>query len=470
MGKFKTYNQSQQFLLPSSISEFIPEGHLARVVSEIVEELDTSVIEAKYSELGQNTYHPKILLKLLFYGYSTGVRSGRKIASKCDTDTAYMYLACMYKPDFRTINDFRKDNLEELKGYFKDVLLICKDLGMVEVGTVSIDSTKIRCNASAKRTKDKAGYEKWLARIEDEITAIIKEAEEIEKQEDQKHGDNRGDELPKELQKKQQLKEKIKSVMSHMSEEERVNLTDPDAKHIKGNGVIKPNNNCHVAVDQNGIFLATHLTNQANDSGELLAVLDQGENNVGDQIDEVLADSGYGSYANYESLEKAGKTAYIPDQTYAREQKQKHKDKDYTYDKSNFKYDPINNQYICPQGETLVLHGKTSEKDRHYKVYKGIACTQCPFKKLCTTAKARTIKRELREEIRERVIERLKTPEGQVKYKQRSCTVEAPFGHLKFNQGYRMFHLRGLQKTDGEFKLMCLTSNIQKIHKYKRAA
>ncbi|MCL4478227.1 MAG: transposase [Deltaproteobacteria bacterium] len=105
MSKFKPYRKEQLYLLPPSIEDFVPEGHMAKFVYETVQGLDTTGIENKYSELGQNTYHPKILLKLLFYGYATGVRSGRKIAARCESDTAYMYLAEIYQPDFRTIND-----------------------------------------------------------------------------------------------------------------------------------------------------------------------------------------------------------------------------------------------------------------------------------------------------------------------------------------------------------------------------
>ena len=131
MSKFKPYDKGQMMLLPPSVSDFIPEGHLARLVDEIVESLDTSLIEQKYNNLGQKSYPPKLLLKLLFYGYCTGIRSGRKIAMRCETDTAFMYLSNMYRPDFRTINDFRKDNIEAFEGFFKEILLMCKSLGLV---------------------------------------------------------------------------------------------------------------------------------------------------------------------------------------------------------------------------------------------------------------------------------------------------------------------------------------------------
>jgi transposase len=197
MGRFKPYRSKQPMFLPPSIEDYVPCSHLARVVDEVVEVMDTKDIEDKYSDLGQNTYHPKIMLKLLFYGYATGNRSGRKIARLCETDTAYMYLVQMYRPDFRTINDFRKNNLDLIKGYFVEIIRMCKELGMVKIGQVSIDGTKIKANAANRRTKNRKGYEKWLKRVEQEIEKMLKEAAEIEEKEDRQYGkDKRGDELP----------------------------------------------------------------------------------------------------------------------------------------------------------------------------------------------------------------------------------------------------------------------------------
>ena len=123
--------------MPPSVDEFIPSGHLARVISEIADQINTTSIEAKYSAMGQKSYHPSTLLKLWIYGYSTGTLSGRKMAIMCETDTAYMYLASMYRPDFRTINDFRKDNSDFFEDCFKQVLQICRELGMGKVGLIA---------------------------------------------------------------------------------------------------------------------------------------------------------------------------------------------------------------------------------------------------------------------------------------------------------------------------------------------
>lgn len=468
MSKFKPYDRQQQCLFPNSIEDFIPEGHLARIIDEIVEGFNTNQIESKYSENGQKSYHPKILLKVLFYGYTTGIRSGRKISAKCESDTAYMYLSCMYKPDFRTINDFRKDNIKEVEYFFLEILKICRELGMIKVGELYIDGSKIRANASKKRTKNKKEYEKWLAKIENEIKTILQEAEETDIQEDEEYGESRGDELPGRLVKKKALKEKVKEVMEAMDkkDKEKVNLTDTQAKNIKSGGLIKPNYNCQAGVTEDGIIVGGYVTNNASDSGELIEVLDQSECNTRESFEEVIADSGYGTYEAYEELEGREKMAYIPDQSYSKEQKQKYKGKINAYDKSKFVYDKEKDEYFCPKGKKLIYKCRSKEDNRQYKIYKGIECQNCKDKRLCTKAKARMIKREEREELREKVIARLKTKEGQEKYNKRNYKIEPIFGHLKHNLKYRMFHLRGLEKVNGEFKLMCIAHNLTKIHKY----
>jgi transposase len=465
MSKFKSYTRQEQYIFPYSLEDFIPEGHLSRVVDEIVDGFDTSSIERKYSDLGQKSYHPKLLLKLLFYGYCTGIRSGRKLATKCESDTAYMFLACMHRPDFRTINDFRKDNIKLFEHLFLEVLKICKRLGMVKVGELYVDGTKILANASKKRTKSKQDYEEWQSRLEEEIRGVLKEAEETDAKEDALYGKSRGDELPKGLRKKVALREKIKSVIREMADDERINLSDRDAKNIKGNGLIKPNYNCQTGVTENGIIVAGYVTNNASDSGELMDVVDEAELNAGETFNEILADSGYGTYDSYEKMETRGKTAYVADQAYSKERKQKYKNRLHGYEKSDFIYDKERDEYQCPQGKRLAYKGKDQEDNRHYRVYRGLSCNGCEIKHLCTKGKARIVKREDREEVRERAIERLKSDEGKAKYTKRAYTIEPVFGNLKHNLNYTRFHLRGLCKVNGEFALMCLASNIQKINK-----
>jgi transposase len=471
MAKFKPYRKKQTMLLPPSLEDYVPLSHLARVVDEVVEALDTKEIEDKYSDLGQNTYHPKIQLKLLFYGYATGNRSGRKIAQMCESDTAYIYLAQMYRPDFRTINDFRKNNLYQIKDYFVEVVRMCKGLGMVKMGEISIDGTKIKANAAKRRTKDKKGYERWLEGIEERIQKILQEAGEIEEEEDRLYGkDKRGDELPEEIRTKDKLRKKIKEVMETLNtEKEKRNLTDPDARFMRdGRGRIDINYNGQIAVSQDQVILAAEVINEPNDRGALKEILEQAEANIGEEMEEVIADSGYSSYDDYEYLQKEGKTGYIPDQ-YLDEIKQgEYQKEENRYHLENFIYDKEKGIYICPEGKELRFYkrrdSESGKRKRRGDIYRGIGCGECGVRELCTKQKARTIWREERRELLEDMRKRLLSEEGKAKYKKRLYTVEPPFGNLKHNLGYRSFLLRGLEKVDGEFKLMCIGHNLKKMY------
>lgn len=466
MAKFKQYNADQLMLLPPSLHEYVPQNHLVRLVDRVVEELDTTVIEDKYSGLGQNTYHPKILIKLLFYGYAVGERSGRKIARRCETDTAYMYLSQMYRPDFRTINDFRKNNLEELSGYFVDIVRMCKELGLVNVGQINIDGTKMRANASNWRTKTKGEYQRWLERIDKKIEDILREADEVDAREDELYGDKRGDELPEEIDTEEKLKKKLKEVMERIKDDkEKVNLTDSDARFMKGgDGKVNVGYNCQAAVTEGQIIVSSEVINEANDRKALKEMVETAEENLGEEIKEVAADTGYSSYENYEYLAERGKIGYIPDQKMGRMRGEEVG----AYHQDNFKYDKKSDEYICPEGQRLKRY-KERRTDAAYRkwrqvIYQGAACTSCAAKAQCTRQRYRTIARNDGRELLEQMRERLKTKEGRRKYLQRLYTVEPPFGHFKHNLGYRYFLLRGLEKVRAEFRLMCVGFNLKKMN------
>lgn len=476
MAKFKPYRKDQFFLLPPSIEDFVPEGHMARLVYEIVEGLDTSRIENKYSELGQNTYHPKILLKLLFYGYATGVRSGRKIAARCESDTAYMYLSEMYRPDFRTINDLRKNNLKEIEGYFIEIVRICKELGMIKIGEISIDGTKIKANAAARRSKDEAGYEQWLMEIEQEIKQLLKEAEATDQQEDMQYGEKRGDELPEDINTKAALREKINEALTGFKTagEEKINLTDPDARFMKERtGVITPAYNCQISVSEGQIITVASVVVEANDRKQLIPMIEATEEVTGEQVKEIIADSGYASYDNFEYLSEKGKEGYIPDQYFEKVKHGEYDKPENKYHKENFTYDKEKDLYICPEGKELRFY-KDRDSDegaikRRQRIYKGKDCEGCPALSQCTKAKYRTIACEKREGLQEEMRQRLLSKHGREKYKKRLYTVEPIFGHLKYNLGYKHFLLRTLKKARGEFNLMCIGYNLRKIFGYQMA-
>jgi transposase len=466
VAKFNAYTKDQLLLLPPSLSEFIPDGHLARLVDHIVDRLDTSAIEDTYSELGQHTYHPKILIKLLFYGYAVGERSGRMIARRCETDTAYMYLAQLYRPDFRTINDFRKNNIQELADCFVTIVRLCKELGLLTAGQINIDGTKIKANAANRRTKTRDDYQRWLKKVNKKITDILTEADQVDTEEDERYGDKRGDELPDEIATEEKLKRKLQEIQKRFTTTtEKRNLTDPDARFMKGgNGKIDIAYNCQAAVTNNCLIVGSEVITDPNDRKALALMVETSERNTGEEVTEVTADTGYSSYDNDHYLAEKNKIGYIPDQQMAKGTEEQVD----PYHQDRFTYVKERDEYICPEGHRL-RRSKVRRQDTSYRtwrqvIYQAEACPTCPSKIRCTRQRYRTIARNDRKALREHIRERLHTQEGRQKYLKRLTTVEPLFGHLKHNLGYRQFLLRGLEKVTGEFRLMCIGYNLKRMH------
>ena len=187
---FKAYNQNQLQLLTPDLSDMITKDHLARLISHSVDQLDISMIEQTYSTNGQHAYHPSMLLNVLIYGYASGIRSSRKLADKLHEDIVFMWLAGRQDPDFRTIADFRKDKLTDFKYLFEQVLATSMDIGLIRVGTISLDGSKILADAS----KNKMQYRKQLLKrkinLKEKIDQIIKEADDLDAEEDRIYGSN----------------------------------------------------------------------------------------------------------------------------------------------------------------------------------------------------------------------------------------------------------------------------------------
>lgn len=468
MARFKPYNVDQPFLLPASLHDYVPDGHLAKLVHGVVEQLDTGVIEIKYSDLGQHTYHPKLLMKILFYGYSIGERSGRKLARRCETDTAYMYLAQGYRPDFRTINDFRKNNLAELSGYFVEVVGIIREMGLVKLGQINIDSTKLKANASKRRSKSEKEYREWLEGVKKRMDEILREADEVDAEEDRLYGDKRGDELPEEINTDEKMKRKLEEVLKRLKEDKtkkKVNLTDHDAQFVRtGHGRIDVGYNCQAAVSEDQIIVVADISEEASDYRVLPEMVEEAEAVLGEEVKEVVADSGYSSYETYEYLESRGKIGYIPDQAMVRQERVGVG----SYELDRFTYDRQRDEYICPEGGRLKRHSERREvcgRKVDQVIYRGVACAGCIRKALCTKDKARRLTIDRRKILVDRMRARLRSEEGRQKYRKRLHTVEPIFGHLKHNLGFRQFLLRGMEKVRGEFRLMCIGYNLKRLNK-----
>ena len=368
---FKKYDQKQQFLLPINLEDFIAEDHIGRILNDIIDAFDITTLEAKYSKDGCPAYHPRLLIKILLYGYMINIRSSREIHKMTHTDTAVMYLAAMQHPDFRTICRFRSSHLDSIKDVFSQVVTVCKEMGMLGVGKISLDGTKIKANASVKQSKDADALDK-------EIDKILKESIEIDKAEDEMYGDSTPYEMPKELVDKTKRLEKIQAAKKKLEEEklEKINVTDNDAKIMKHkDGSLKPSYNGQIAVDdKEQVIVAADLVTDTNDVKQVDPMIQLIWATMGYKPTILLADAGYFSYDNIDLLNQIGTDSYIPDNFFRIEERGKSK----YFPKSMFRFDKENDCYYCPAGITMPFKGIQKRDDEpELKQFIGDHCSIC---------------------------------------------------------------------------------------------
>jgi transposase len=214
---YRPYEPKQAFLMPVCLQDWLSEDHPAYFLSDVVDELDLSAIMRRYEaeERGYPPYHPRMMVKVLLYAYCVGVPSSRKIAGRLEEDVAFRVLAANNTPDFRTISDFRKDHLGALAGLFVQVLRLCQRAGLVKLGHVSMDGTKVKANASKHKAMSYGRMKQEEARLEAEVRRLLEEAEMVDDEEDSRYGrDKRGDELPQELARRDSRLRKIREAMA----------------------------------------------------------------------------------------------------------------------------------------------------------------------------------------------------------------------------------------------------------------
>jgi transposase len=459
-----SYDPEQRLLLPADLREWLPEEHLALFVSDVVEELDLQKIMDWYERgdgRGRPPYHPLMMVKLLVYGYCTGRVSSRKIEKATYEDVAFRVLACNQHPDHDSIAEFRKTHLEELAELFAQVLRLCEQAGLVKLGHVAVDGSKLRANAS----KHKAMSYERMCRKEEQLAAeverLLREAAATDEAEDQAYGQGRrGDELPAELARREsrlrkireakaaleaEAKEKAKAaaavaqakIEARKKREEETgkkttgrppqvvdveaakpaakaqrNFTDPESRIMKDSatGSFEQSYNAQIAVDgQAQIIVAVSLTQEVNDKQQLVPMLTAVKDNLGRLPEKATADAGYFSAAAVSNEELSSVDLYV----------------------------------------TPDSGKKTEETDEEAELLAG---------EFATTTD---------EPVIEQMREKLKTEAGRAVYKQRKLIVEPVFGQVKEVRGFRRFSFRGLQKNQAEWALICLTHNLLKLFRQK---
>ncbi len=422
---FRSYNPRQSYLLPPSLDEWLPQEHLARFISEVVDSLDLSEIKRYYRANGQGNaaYHPSMMVKVLLYAYCVGIPSSRKIAKALIDDVAFRWLAAGNFPDFRTISEFRRRHLKALMNLFSRVLLLCKEAGLVKAGIIALDGTKVKANASIDKNRTYESLMEEEKELREKVEELLKSAEQIDNEEDQLYGDKRGDELPEELNtvekrlkrikeakriledrhKMETRKRADKSLESEVNPKSKINMTDTDSRIQKSAKGYLQGYNAQAVVTEDQVIVACGVTNEANDVHQFIPMVEAAKEELrelGEEPTTVLADAGYCTEANLEYVESQEEIEY------------------------------------------LIAPGKES------KLGKG-----CNSKRKCHS------------ERRKQMARALKKPVNRFIYGFRKIMVEPVFGQIKRCQGLGKFLLRGMEKVRGEFTLWCITHNLLKLYR-----
>ena len=435
MGKsYRPYLPDQEFLLPPSLRDWLPENHLAYFVSDVVDNLDLSAMEAVYGDeqRGQPPYDPRMMTKLLIYGYCIGLFSSRRIQQRLHEDIAFRVLAAGNAPNFRTISDFRKIHLATLEGLFEQVLKIALEAGAMKLGRVALDGTKVKANASKHKAMSYDRMKEKERQMRAEVKQLLAQAEAADVAEDEQYGaDQHGEELPEELQRRESRLQKIRQAKRALEERARqkaeaegksaeevkqaqpaakdqYNFTDPESRIMMGSDGFVQGYNAQAAVEPAlQLIVGQSVTPAPNDKEQVAPMVEVIAQQSGQRPTELLADSGYCSEKNLEHLETAGESRQ-PVKVYVATGKQKHGE----------------HRRPCPRG---------------------------PLPKNATRV--------------ERMKRKLQTKAGRAVYAARKTIVEPVFGQIKQARGFRQFLLRGLSKVRGEWALVCLTHNILKLYR-----
>jgi transposase len=454
--KYKPYDRDQEYLLPPSLREWLPEGHLAYFIIDLVEQLDLSEIHASYGGdgRGQPPYDPSLMVGLLLYAYCEGTPSSRRIEKASYEDVGFRVVAANQHPDHDSICVFRKRHLKALSGLFVQVLKLCREAGLVKLGHVALDGTKVRANASKHKAMSYGRMEQKEEELKRQVDEFLVLAEGVDAEEDARYGQGvRGDELPEELRRREGRLQKIREAKAALEQEARAkaeaeaqvvrekvregeeeaqgsgkkprgrrakvadpetvrpddraqrNFTDPDSRIMKCSAT-KSFEQCYngqAAVDEaHQIIVASGLTQAANDQKQLVPMVEVMAENLGGLPDTLTADAGYFSEANVKAIEGRGIDAYIA------VGKMKH-------------------------GVVPAPVGGRAPREMS---------------------------------IKERMRRKLGTERGRSVYAKRKWVAEPVFGQVKQGRGLRQFLLRGLEAVSAEWDLWCLTHNLLKIHRF----
>ena len=500
---FKELTSNQNVLFPISLSEKIPSTHPVRIVNQIVEALNIDNILSKYKGGGTSSYHPRMLLKILFYAYLNNIYSCRKIEKALQENIYFMWLSGNNTPDFRTINNFRGKRLKkEIKDLFSSIVVLLQESGYVSLDVQYIDGTKIESASNRYTFVWRGSVEKNKVKLEAKIRSVLTEVDEHIEQD--KH--DRSPEVPPAIDstllrekisalnqrlctmnkaERKQVKqlqedylprlEKYESQLEKLGDRNSYSKTDEDATFMRmkedhmRNGQLKPAYNVQIATE-NQFITNIGIYQRAGDTATLPSFLHDFETIYHKQSGIVIADAGYGSEQNYELMENAGIEAFVKYNYFHKEQKRAWK-KD-PFAAHNLYYNREEDYYVCPMGQHMINIGKKKSKsDLGYIStqirYQAKNCNGCQLRCLChKSANNRIIEVNYKlNEYKRKARERLLSEEGVYHRGQRCIEPEAAFAQIKHNSGWNRFRLRGLDKVKIEFALVAIAYNLRKLVK-----
>ncbi len=450
-------NRKQTTLFPDTIEGYISENDPVRAYDAFVDALDLKKlgIEVNESEVGNSSYHPLIMLKILIYGYSYGWRSSRKIERALHHNMSFIWIAEGLKPNNKTIAEFRRKNKKALKNVLVQCARICLKLNLIEGNTLFTDGSKLRANAGNRQTKSPESWRKYRDQTIKQIDKLLEECNRIDKLETENLV-----KLNKELKSKENLKTKIDNLLEEFSKEDRVNGTDPEAKIMSGRQGVHVSYNNQVTTDEaHGLIVSAEATNSGNDLNELTNQIKIAEETLGEKCKIVCADAGYSSVDDLVELVKE-KTVVVPSTKQAQKEI-----KDEPFGKQNFTYDSENDEYTCPEGKCLRFATQRTDSNRkEYRMKNKQDCISCKHYGQCTKSKdGRTVGRLINEETKELLEQIYDSKSGQKIYEKRKMKVELQFGHIKRNLGVSAFLLRGLKGVNAELGIFSACFNMARM-------
>jgi len=449
---------SQNMLFGMSVEEALPSDSDVRAFKDVMDCLDYGQMESSCAATGAPPYPPNVMVRILGYAYSKGIRSSRSIECALKVDVRFMWLAGGLKPDHNTLARFRKENGEELALLFKDSVRICCQAGLVFLNAVSVDGTKILAAASRKRIYDQSRVDLEMARVE----KILAEAEEIDRAEDAQESVIEPGSVPDELKDDKKRKAKLEEVASWLRENKgkKIVASEPESRVMLTGGRTRPAYNLQAAVDSaNQVIVAMKLTDAENDHEQLPGMVNEVESNTGLTPGTSLADTGYCDENTLKWVEDSGHQVLMPSQENPNESKRTDR-----FASLHFIHDTARDVLICPEGRELSFRGEHLKSNGTYRRYRTRGCKDCPFHKECvrTCRGNRKVDVSIVANARKNMLEKLRSPEGRELYSLRRETVEPVFGQIKSNRGFDRFMLRGFNGAAAEAALVCMVHNVLK--------